>query len=487
MITMRKLLTIILLLSTALVQAQDVSWLQRSLTGYTGYSWGGQQKDTILWGAEIRALASSGDMSPYHLWANRENTSPRPYSASVSAGIRKIYTNPERWIDYSFNLQPAMNYTRDGAQVWFREGFAAARLYVFELTAGMRYSDNYGYYQSDLELSSGGLLFTRNAMAIPRLTFATNGYVPFPFLFGYLEVKGGLSHGWMGSNRYVEKTLMHHKYVGFRLGGSMPVNVSYEFHHAAQWGGVSPDYGVLGTSLRDFINTFFARSGGVMDNDKFNAQGNHLCSQVLALDFKLDSWKASAYWQTISEDGPIEAPWDALNRRDGFWGLSLTNPDFPFVSGLTYEYLKTSNQAGAFHDRDGVIYGGGDGYYGNSVYRSGWTYNGHAIGHPLIIMPILDDNTRPRGLRLRTHHAGIKGDIYGYKYRALVSYSRLYDTYEYITDVYNHAFLFELSRNFPRLWGLDFKISAALDKGSQFGNSLGFMFTVSKTGVLWNK
>jgi hypothetical protein len=37
--------------------------------------------------------------------------------------------------------------------------------------------------------------------------------------------------------------MLHHKFVGVRLGGGLPVRINYEFHHATQWGGVSPVYG----------------------------------------------------------------------------------------------------------------------------------------------------------------------------------------------------------------------------------------------------
>ncbi len=488
---MRKLLLIIILSSSfGIIRAQDDSdgLLRRSLTGYTDFSWKTAGRDSIFWKADIRGVASSGQKAPYHLWANRECLLPEPYNGSVSVRVEKGYTDPDRWMDYSFKLQSLFSFSGNGCSAMIQEGFAAARLYVFEFTAGTRYSDNYGYYAADIDLTSGGMLFSHNAMPIPRLTIGTAGYIPFPFLFGYLEIKGGLTHGWLGSSGYVKNTLLHHKYIGARAGGKLPVNIFYEFHHAAQWGGTSPDYGPLGSSFKDYMNTFFARSGGVMETDQINAQGNHLCSQVLGLDFKSGSWKASAYWQTISEDGPIDYPWNALNARDGLWGLSVSNTAFPYVSGILYEYLHTSNQAGAFHDRDGVIYGGADSYFSNGIYRNGWTYKGFTIGHPLIISPIaLEGGISPVFSRMRAHHAGIKGNIKGFIYRALATYTSLYDSYERPTGIYNHAFLLEISRNFPKLWGLDFRLSLAADSGNQFGNSHGIMLTIAKTGLIWGQ
>ncbi len=486
---MRKLLTfIILLTSSCLLQAQG-DLLRKSLTGYTVFSWKTADRDSILWSAAVGAVASSGDIAPYHLWTNRGCISSRPNSLFGAVTVRKEFSAPKRMFDYSFKVQPALGYSSGGkVKTLFKETYAAARLYVFEMTAGMRHSDNYGYYMADRELSSGSMLFSNTSLPIPRVTAGTAGWIPVPFSFGYLEIKGALTHGWLGSSGYVENTLMHHKYVGARVGGSLPVNVSYEFHHAAQWGGISPDYGELGSSFDDFMNTFFARSGGVMANDQINAQGNHLCSQVLAMDLKLGGWKASAYWQTISEDGPINVLWKAPNVRDGLWGLSVATP-FPYVSGFLYEYFKTSNQSGAFHDRDGVVYGGGDSYFSNSIYRNGWTYKGYTIGHPLIISPVAlpDGATSPYVNRMRSHHFGVKGSAGGYRYRALATFTRLYDRYEHPTDTRNRAFLLEVSKHVEALWGLDLKLSLAADTGTQFGDSYGVMFTIVKSGLVWGK
>ncbi len=475
-------------LLAAQTQRQSDTLLKQSLKGYTDFAWRTEARDTITWLGLTSATLSSGDYAPFWLWAGKEGVSEMPYSGFTTASVDKVYTNPRRWMDYSFKFQPLMYYSRNTVGVCVQEAFAAARLYVFEVTAGMRYSDNYGYYLSDPDLTSGSMLFSHNAMPIPRLSVATAGYIPFPFLFGYLEVKAGLTHGWLGSSGYVRNTLLHHKYLGARVGGSLPVNITYEFHHAAQWGGISPDYGALGTTFHDYMNTFLARSGGVMDNDLLNAQGNHLCSQVIALDVKLGAWKASAYWQTISEDGPIDFPWHALNVRDGLWGVSLSQSDFPYISSVLYEYFNTTNQSGAFHDRDGVIYGGGDSYFTNSIYRNGWTYKGYTIGNPLILSPVvLPGSTAPTVNRVRAHHAGLKGDIFGYKYRVLATFSRVYDRYESPLDDYNHAFMLEVGRHSELLWGMDFKIALGYDCGSLFGKSFGVMFTIAKTGLIWGQ
>ena len=82
----------------------------------------------------------------------------------------------------------------------------------------------------------------------------------------------------------------------------------------------------------------------------------------------------SAYWQVINEDGPIRFIGRGMNNTDGLWGICAVQTRWPFIEGVTYEFLNTTDQSGPIHDRDGAIYGGNDSYYQNGIYTQGWTY-----------------------------------------------------------------------------------------------------------------
>lgn len=462
--------------------------LHRSLYGYTDYSWKTGQKDTISWGFNVFAVASSGKYAPYWLFTNYDGCPFTPYNGSTSIVIQKAYTNPHRWMDYSFKLNPMLTIDKNGFSPCFQELYFSARLLVFEITVGMK-PDNYGYYEADKDITSGGLLFSHNASLIPRISIGTTDYIPIPFTFGYAEIKGGLTHGWFGNDGYVKKAFLHHKYAGLKLGGRLPVNIGYEFHHAAQWGGVSPVYGELGSSFHDFLNTFFVRSGGVMANDQINAQGNHIGSQILTADFKWKDWNVSAYWQTLSEDGPIRFLWNAMNAYDGLWGIKISNTSFPYLSTILYEFLNTTQQSGAFHDRDGIVYGGGDHYFTNGIYKNGWTYGGFTIGHPLITSPVLlpGEQISPIYNRVRAHHIGVKGDIFGYNYKAMTTISNYYDDYQIPIGLQNCAILINVKKHFKKAWNMEFGLSLAADIGTQFGNSFGAMVSIAKRGIIWGQ
>lgn len=439
-------------------------------------------RDSLLYVGSVRAVSSSGANAPSLIWHNsRGEISVLPHSGTVSLGIVKPATRPSRWFDYDFGvvLDGRLGYglqeTGYGLQVtgYFSQLYAHARLYIVDISAGIR-PQYFG--AGDETLSSGSLHFSSNTHPIPQISIGLERWTPIPGLYGYAEVRGGLTHGWLGDNSEVVKgTLLHHKYIGGRVGGKLPVNISYEFHHIAQWGGYSQKYGDLGNSWAAYKATFFARSGGTMANDQINAQGNHIAFQQLALDVKGEGWKVSAYWQVINEDGPILMIGKTMNRFDGLWGVSAMQSRWPFIEGLTYEFLHTTDQSGPFHDRDGCVYGGADNYYSNSIYPQGWTYWGRIIGSPLLT---LTNN------RVRAHHAGIRGDIYGYKYRVIVNHAENYGRYSKPDRSSNTAVLLEVKKHVPQAWGLDFGLTLAGDFGTQYGNCFGAMLTVRKEGII---
>ena len=251
--------------------------------------------DTLRYSIGIRAVASSGKFAPFWLQSNTHgDVSSSPYSGNLSAGIHKDAVHPERWWDYDFGVQltgrlqlPIAGSPFETQQKlctgYFNLLYAHVRLFVFDITAGIK---PMVYETTDTLLSMGSMVFSGNSQPLPRITIGIDHFVPFPGCYGYFEIKGGLTHAWMADNVYMQHSYLHHKFAAIRLGGQLPVNVSYEFHHAAQWGGISPVYGDIGSDWKSFLNVLMAHSGGVMPNDQLNAQGNHVGSQQLTLTGK---------------------------------------------------------------------------------------------------------------------------------------------------------------------------------------------------------
>ena len=469
--------------------AQDWQWWPLGLTHEK------QTGDTLCYNAEVLGVASSGMYAPFWFQSNRNgNISASPFSGNLSLGIYKPATQSRRWFDYDFAVQ-LTGRVQSKAPIafspyqkqwtgYFNQLYAHARLYFVDITAGIK---PLIYEAIDPLLSSGSMILSGNSQPLPRVTIGIDNYIPFPGLYGYMEVKGGMTYAWMIDNVYVKNCRFHHKFVALRFGGKLPVNLSYEFHHAAEWGGISPVFGDVGSDFHSFINVLLAKGGGTMSNDQKNAQGNHVGSQQLALTAKGNDWNVTAYWQNFFDDN-FAFIGLGQNLPDGIWGLSVQQTRWPWVEGITYEYMNTTDQSGPWHDRDGLCYGANDTYYRNSVFQNGWNYFYRSMGTPFITSPLYNEDGSIYTLnsRVRVHHLGIRGDIYGFKYRVLCSYARNFgnDNTSKILRSTNTASLVEVTKHVEKAWGLDFGLSIAADFGNQFGNQVGAMFTIRKQGII---
>jgi len=469
--------------------AQDWAWWPLGLTHDP------IQGDTLYYSAEMLGVASSGQYAPFWIQSNRHgNISASPYSANLSAGIYKPATQPQRWFDYDFALQltgrvqsPSPVLFAPYQQRWtgyFNRLYAHLRLYCIDITAGIK---PLVYESVDPLLSSGSMVFSGNSQPLPRVTIGIDQYTPFPGCYGYMEIKGGLTHAWMADNVYIQGGYLHHKFLGLRFGGQLPVNLSYEFHHAAEWGGFSPMYGDVGSDFRSFLNVVMAKGGGTMANDQNNAQGNHVGSQQFALTAKGQGWNITAYWQNFFDDN-LAFIGLGQNLPDGIWGISFQQTRWRWIEGLTYEYMNTTDQSGPWHDRDGLCYGANDSYYRNSVFQNGWNYFYRSMGTPFITSPYYntDGTIYTLNSRVRVHHIGLRGDICGFQYRLLCSHARNFgndNTSKALLST-NTSALLEVTKHIEKVWGLDFSLALAGDFGTQFGNQFGAMFTIRKQGII---
>lgn len=454
-------------------------------TGITGEA----APDSLCYDGTIHAQAGSGRMAPSLHHANRYgDISLSSMASTLYLGLEKPMTNDHRWFDYGFGVRGGVilqdtrqNIVSHVAQPYIHTLYGHVRLYIFDLMIG---NERSAYGPMDSELSMGNLLISSNARTPMQVHVGIDRWTAFPGLFGYLEVKGGISEGWLGTNRLGEKETskvkLHHLYGAVRLGGRLPVNIAYELHDAAQWGGYSSEFGDLGNSARDWLNMVLGRSGGTQMSDQINVTGNHLVSQILSLTAKGDEWNVTAYWQNINEDGPIKFIGLGMNREDGLWGIRAEQSRWPYISGATVEVLHTTDQSGPWHDRDGLVYGGNDSYYANYFFPEGWRYDGRIIGNPLLTQ----DNNRVMAVQ-----AGLKGDIFGFRWRAIYGSSRHYGTYEKRLETHNNRFLLEVNKVVPQAWGLEFGASVAGDIGTQYGNNIGAMITIRKRGlaVQWQR
>ena len=462
-------------------------------------------RDSLRYAVSVSATAGSGTYNAFWMQSNeRGGVAITPFSGSLRAAIIKPATRPNRWFDYdgAIDIQgfahsalpideklipkghfPVYQGRHGGVMV--RQAYAHVRLYIVDISAGVIPMDD----GMNTPLSTGSLLFSHNAPAMPAIRIGFDRWTPIPGLYGYMEVKGGMVHGWLTDDVRVRRTKLHYKWIGLQFGGKLPVNISYELHHAAQWGGYTPSGLDLGNNWTAFKSAFLGKSGGTSFNEKYNVVGNHLISQQLALTVKGKAWQVKAYWQNIAED-IFNFIGLGQNLPDGRWGVCAEQTIWPFIHTMTLEFINTTDQSGPYHDQDGIIYSGNDNYYNNQVYTQGWNYYLRCIGNPLITSPLYNTGNTSQTLnnRVMAWHIGIGGDIYGFHYRLLGTYIRNYGRYE-LDDWYhlkseNTALMIEVQKHVKQAWGLDFGARIAADFGSQWGNQVSAMITVTKKGLI---
>jgi hypothetical protein len=445
-----------------------------------------QQTDTLVYSLNARLNPGVGTFAPFLSTANQyDRHGFTPNSLSLWGTIGKSIAT-QKTFDYGFGVELNSNVSPTQHRFFPGELYIEGKVGPFLANLGMK-RDPIG--NQDSELSSGNILNSQNSRPIPALTIETNGYMDVPFTKGYLEWMGGMANGWFSDKTDTKNTLLHHKWLFLRLGGSLPVTVNYGVNHVAQWGGDSRNFGNSPVTFDNFMRIFFARGGGssAPATEFYNILGNHIVSQQIGFSLKLPEWSADFYWQDISETGPIYAFWDTYYKKDGLWGLSLRVPRFRALHSLALEVLSTTNQGGPWHDLDGIVFGGTNNYFNNSVYPNGWSFYGMTIGNPWLTSPkynsdgavIFENNS------LRMFYLSALGEICQTKYRLTTAYSINYGNPDKLYAFPKKQFSGQLDvfHTLPFLQNAEGSLSISGDRGSLYGNNLALLIGFRYTGL----
>jgi hypothetical protein len=469
------------------IALQHTKYLILFILLFSNFAYG--KSDSLMYRLDYTGVISSGDHAPFWLQSNRfGKISPDPFSSNLGASVYKDIKE-DALFDYGFNADFLIRTGNlQNTEVLIQQLYFQAKWWIFDLTLGAK-ELYHGCHPSSL--TSGGYLFSGNARPMPGITAGIEDFTFVPFTKNLLEIKGALSHKWFVDGVYAPGIFLHHKYLYARIGGNFPVRLQVGLDHAAQWGGNIPGNGEQKFNYENYKSIFFGHSGGEGTNisEQINALGNHIISEHIKFEVQLSSFDLDLYWQTVAEDGPIRLlPWQAMNRKDGLWGFSISNEKFPYINEFIYEFFNTLDQSGPWHDKDGIVYGGSDSYFTNGIYKNDWTHFGRTIGNPLILSPVFNKDGSFRIIYndVQAHHLGMKGNINGINYRMLGTFSSYYFNNE--DPAYpNTSWLLEISKKFENLGNTEFSISAAGDSGEIPGKTFGLMFSVRKNGILFQR
>jgi hypothetical protein len=480
---------------------------------YCSSSWA--QTENYHASVEAQGVLTTRDHVPFWLRADRFGSIPLPgTSGSLIASARKDYSKDDRLVDWGASLQVRGDQGTT-SRLTLIEGYAKARLSIFELKAG-RDRDFTGLVDSTL--SSGSFAVSGNALGIPKVQLSIPEFWTLPIFGGLFAAKGSFSYGWFGevpvqSSKFVKSTNAYYHQLTFygRLGKpDWRLKLYGGFNHQVMWG---DEKSVTGPAykLSPFKTFEYVVLGRTYQGSKV---GNHIGSIDLAMNYQFDGVKLSVYRQNFYDEGALAK---LANIADGLNGISLTNTideddnedDDGFHSNKGLRWHKVVLEL--FYSKDQAGYpwskptkSGDENYYNNYEYTQGWSYKGLALGNPFITpypstragLPN-DHGDYFNNNRVVALYAGMQGSFNSIRFTVKGSYSFNYGTFG--TSKWGHstgrsfyrraaAGLSKELRQFSALVDVTKDLSsgwtagctAALDKGGLFYDTYGLILSLKK-------
>lgn len=290
-----------------------------------------------------------------------------------------------------------------------------------QLTAGAKQLTPETY---NLSTINNNILQTGNARPLPGIIISNTKPIKLSEKF---SLDAALAHYNLNDDRSTKNAQIHYKMIRANWAINESSSLLVALRHYVQWGGRLSDGTKLPSDLKAFGRVFIGANGGDIDNpnEAINALGNHLGSYSVDYKRTLNSGILALYHQSLFDD---RSGRELNNFPDGVWGVNYLPRGSIMIKSILYEYIQTVSQSGAPRPTEGSgQQSGGDNYFSNSIYRSGWTYEGAVIGLPFLNP--FGNATAPSNNRMIGHHLGIAGSIGKIDYAIKGSYIQNLGTY----------------------------------------------------------
>ncbi|WP_299767304.1 capsule assembly Wzi family protein [uncultured Dokdonia sp.] len=384
--------------------------------GISTFIWS-QEQDNIVFSGGVEAFGYlSNEELPFWTFTNTYGRLGPETNGLVYAFAKADYAlSPNSSI-----VIKASGVGRDGIDpsVQRAELYARFKNSWIDITVGSKdFTDN------TYELSSvrRNILFSSNTRALPGIIIQNASPIT---LFKNVSVDGAIAHFMLNDDRFVDNVNVHYKNIYFNWDISTSSSLRFGLQHVAQWGGNSPLRGEQPDGLSDLVKIFFGSGGGenASFGDQVNALGNHIGSY--SIEYKkrnTDGIDFDVYYQSLFED---RSGIELNNFPDGVWGISVSPKSSKLFKTFLYEYVQTVSQSGSPRAvQNGGQQSGGDNYFINGTYRSGWTYEGRTIGLPFItIAPSVEGLSNATNNRSIAHHLGVAGGFWKLNYQLKLTY-----------------------------------------------------------------
>ena len=466
-----------------------------------------ERSDTALtfhYKAETRATFAGGANTPFWLVSNIHGLGSPEFNNGYVKGEFYKFSDKKKKFDWGVGIDLTGSWNLP-APFAIRQLYGDFHYRSLWVSLGSR---NFKSEFNDEKLSSGDLLFSPNAMAIPQLRIGTSGFAPFWGTQGWLSVKAYLAYGFFTDSRWMKHWVKpggdHTSGVLFcsrgawvRIGNpsKLPLQLDAGIEMATQFGGkVFKDgkYIYMPHGFTDWVKAFIPSSGGssTVVEEQTNVQGNMNGEYVFSLSWWPSSnWKIRAYYEHYFEDHSQMFFQYGL-WKDGLWGIEVELPENKFINKFLFEYIGTTDQTGSVnHDPTPGIpeqVSGRDNYYTHYLYGA-WQNWGMTLGTPLAISPLYNRShvMTIYNNRFQAFHLAFQGLPLTYiNWRMLLTYSRNFGTYirPFSQRLDNFSGLIEIEGRLPKIKGLSLKGALALDQGKLLVGNFGGMISVSYEG-----
>lgn len=417
--------------------------------------------DFVVTAMLLGAISTGGNM-PFWATANMYGLMPEYSGGLIQAGAHTSFDESKDW-KWCWGISlAAREEMHDGFTFIPDEAFLSGGWRNLSLDLGIRHEKQEflgaSEYLGSLSTTAGRLAWSGNTRSMPGYTLRL-APANVPFTKGHLQVYGSWGdYLCIDPYTYVKNHAVHSMRAGLR-GNIGCFSLTLGIDHWAQWGGVHPTLGQMPVSFMDYLRVISGSSGGAKSSqsDQHNVIGNQLGAELIQLDWRGKGWSVTARHEIPYDD---RSGMRFQNYPDGVNTLAFSFDDKnKWVSDVVYEFQYTLCQSGRDHQRKAteeeiatgkdprlytdkwgtwIILGGGDNYFNNGEYQSGWTAWGRTKGNPLFY-PVgtrngtLDHKAFVRGVennRVRAHHLGLGGSLFHYApYRLMLTWARCYGNY----------------------------------------------------------
>lgn len=422
----------------------------------------------------LLGAASSNGVSPFWATANRYDIVPQGYGATMllQTGMKCDTTKTIQW-EWGVSAGVSTDACRPVRAIP-DEAYGTIRWKFLSLELGLKRREQdflaNGFDLGTLSTTGGNMIWSGNAATVPGYTFNVHK-VAIPGTQGYLSLFGRFGDYCTIDHRYVKWAHIHNTAFGFQVGLSPDKRwfLTAALDHYAMWGGTSTKSGRFDMSFNSYWRMLLGQNAGsgYSESDQINVLGNQLGHIYFRLDYKGDKWGIA-----LQHDHPYEdkSGMRFQNFPDGVNTIAFRWEDRKFwVTDVVYEFQYTLWQGGTCerrpatqeeidrHDKhlwlekDGsysYVGGGGDNYFNNGDYRSGWTHGAQIIGNPFFLqMGTLVGTFNPdpekftqavkkeslsaiENNRVMVHHLGISGMLFRrVPYKLMLTHSLNYGIY----------------------------------------------------------